>query len=137
MVSHKIIPFNSINQLRHFFFLVSSTLVPSQVQTIHEMPQEYVYEEQVNDWQNYDPHRIIDNQNGYTKIIRTAPNNGHDYRKHTANVIADNIVYDEDITEEYITTEEFQGDNVIEMEVDSANYATDDMILVSNNIVGS
>ncbi|XP_055316782.1 BRCA2-interacting transcriptional repressor EMSY [Sitodiplosis mosellana] len=95
--------------------------LPTQVQvsTINEMPAEYVYEEQVNDWQNYDP--TMTNQNGYVKIVRSAPpNNGRDYQKHaniTPNIITENIIYDEDIiTEEYITTDEFTADNVIEMD---------------------
>lgn len=109
------------------------TALPTQVSTINEMPTEYVYEEQVNDWQNYDPRRI-DNQNGYVKIVRNVPNNGRDYQKLPPNIITENIIYDEDIiTEEYITND----DNVIEMEVDSANYAGDDMVLVSSNVISS
>lgn len=110
------------------FVLFPFHLVPTQVQTINESPQEYIYEEQVNNWQNYDP-RIID-QNGYTKIVRNAANNGHDYRKHATNVISDNIIYDEEITEEYITSDEFpeiMADNVVEMQ-------SDNVIIVSNNV---
>lgn len=101
------------------------------------MRPDYVYKEQINDWQNYDPRRI-DNQNGYVKIVRNTSNNGRDYENHHAtNTSSENIIYDEDIiTEEYITTDEFNDDNVIEMEVDS-NYASDDTVLVSRNVVGS
>lgn len=108
--------------------------------TINETPQEYVYEEQINDWQNYDP-RHIDNQNGYVKIINRSRNMSHnerDYQNHEANLITENIIYDDDIiTEEYITTEEFTADNVIEMDSDTATYATNDVTFVSNNIIGS
>lgn len=100
-------------------FFTTHLALPSQLQvsTINEMPAEYVYEEQVNDWQNYDP--TMANQNGYVKIVRNnAPNNGRDYQNHASNIITENIVYDEDIiTEEYITTDEFNAENVIEMEV--------------------
>lgn len=105
---------------------------------INQIPQEQMYEEPINDWQNFDP-RCIDNQNGYVKIVRNnTPNNGRDNQKHAPNTITENIIYDEDIiTEEYITTDEFTADNVIEMEVDSATYATDDMVLINSNVISS
>lgn len=108
--------------------------VPAHVSSsVNEAPQEYVYEEQINDWQNYDP-RHIDNQNGYVKIVnrsRNVSNNERDYQNHESHVITENIIYDDDIiTEEYITTEDYSGDNVIEME-------TDDVTFVSNSVVGS
>lgn len=103
---------------------------------MNEMSQEYVYEEPMNHWQNYDPRRI-DNQNGYISVRKT-PNNGIEYQNHVPNTFSENIIYDEDIiTEEYITAEDFVADNVIEMEVDSANYSTDDMVLVSSNVISS
>lgn len=121
----------------YLFIYLFHFSVPTQVQTINNVSEEYVYEGQANDWQNYDP-RNFKTQNGYTKIVTNSPNNGHDYQKHASNIVSENIMYDEEIiTEEYITSEEFSTDNVIEMEVDSTHYATDGVTIVSNNIIGS
>lgn len=107
---------------------------------MNEAPQEYVYEEQINDWQNYDP-RHIDNQNGYVKIVnrlRDVSNNERDYHNHETHVMTENIIYDDEIiTEDYITTEDYTTDNVIEMETDSTSYTTNDVTFVSNNVEGS
>lgn len=105
------------------------------VTTINEPPiNEYIYEEQINDWQNYDP-RNIDNQNGYVKIVnrsRNVSNNERDYQNHEENIIYDDNI----ITEEYIS-EEYSADNVIEMETLDGNYATSEVTYVSNNVIGS
>lgn len=96
--------------------------------------REFKYEEHINDWQNYDP-RHFDNKNGYVKIVnnlRSTPNNGRDLQKHEPNIISENVIYDEDIiTEEYVTPEEF-GDHIIEMEVDPAQYASNDMVVIDS-----
>lgn len=106
--------------------------------TISEQQAEYVYEES-NDWQNYDPTRI-DNQNGYVKVVNTTRNilqSERDYQNHESNMITENIIYDDDIiTEEYITSEEYAADGVIELEVDAPNYANS-MSMVSRNVIGS
>lgn len=119
------------------FFLFSA--VPAQVSTLNEtQPQEYVYEEEINDWQHFDPTRI-DQSNGYVKIVRNvSENNGraHDHQKHVTNVIGENIIYDEDIiTEEYITTEEYEdGDNVIELAEEDVE---DGVVMVAGNVRAS
>lgn len=84
----------------------------------NEPPTEYIYEEPITDWQNYDPSHI-QQPNGYSKIVnktRTmAANPEHDYQRHTAEICYDVVDHDDIITEEYIT-DDFSMDNVIEME---------------------
>lgn len=114
--------------------------MPAQVSTISDQQPKYVYEEAANDWQNYDPTRI-DNQNGYVKVVNTTRNilqSERDYHQnHESNMIQENIIYDDDIiTEEYITSEDYATDGVIELEVDASNYANS-MTMVSRNVIGS
>lgn len=121
--------------------------------TINEPPAEYIYEEPINDWQNYDPSHI-EQPNGYMKIINrqrtNASNSEHDYQNHESQIITENIIYDDGddvvdhddiITEEYITAEDFSMDNVIEMETDGGGtiYTANDNVVtfVSNNVIGS
>lgn len=114
--------------------------VPTHITSVSETQPEYVYEEQINDWQNYDP-RHIDTQNGYMKIVNRSKNITNierNYQNHETHVVTENIIYDDDIiTEDYITTEDYTTDNVIEMETDATSYTTNDVTFVSNNVVGS
>lgn len=110
--------------------------VGKPMSSINEMSQEYIYEDSMNHWQNYDPRRI-DNRNGYVSV-RNTPNNGIEYQN-APMVFSEKIIFidDEDIiTEEHIT-EDYVTEGVIEMEADPANYATDDMVLVSSNVISS
>lgn len=111
--------------------------------TRNESPVEYIYEEPINDWQNYDPSHI-EHPNGYMKIINSsrtvASNLEHDYQRHVAEICYDVVDHDDIITEEYIDM-----DNVIEMETDGGggtitySTANDNNVVtfVSNNVIGS
>lgn len=115
--------------------------VPARVTTVNEPVAEYVYEEPIADWQNYDPSRI-EQPNGYVKIINRSHPNAmkHDYQDES---IAENIIYDDggdsDIVDhDDIITEEYIMDNVIEVDTDSGGtiYTANDNVVtyVSNNV---
>lgn len=147
---------NISNSISLNFFVPLS--VPTHMTTINEPQAEYIYEEPINDWQNYDPSHI-EHPNGYMKIsnrTRNALNSELDYQNHESQMITENIIYDGDgdmvesvvdddddniITEEYITTEDFSMDNIIEMETTDGGtiYSVNDNVVtfVSNNVIGS
>lgn len=112
--------------------------------TANEPTTEYIYEEPIHDWQNYDPSHI-EQPNGYMKIINksrsVASNIEHDYQRHEAEICYDVVDHDDIITEEYIT-DDFSMDNVIEMDTDGGGtiYTANDnnvVTFVSNNVIGS
>lgn len=124
----------------------ATTAAAATPTTINDPSAEYIYEEPINDWQNYDPSHV-EQPNGYMKIINSsraaASNIEHDYQRHEAEICYDVVDHDDIITEEYITSDDFSMDNVIEMETDGGGgtiYAANEnnvVTFVSNNVIGS
>lgn len=99
-----------------FFSFGSISAAPHT--TVNEIEREQSYDDQINDWHNYDLSNIVisDESTKSDRSSRGDATNDHPYQHSASKIIAENIIYsdnieDDIITEEYITSEEFSPGN--------------------------